>query len=183
MAELKLGNKTIFSESSGTLTAHNLPKQMVINAHVIQNGSKSSISQGAHGTVMSDTYTKKLDDTHLYLHASIWGVGHHSGVCGTCFYWYPGNASYTSRSGSDIIYRSVACHYCYHGQWTVPNMDLLGIARVKNLSAGLCTIGIGWATNNNNTGSKPFNELNANSSNENRNQQCESHITIYEVVV
>ena len=36
MAEIKLGNKTIFSESGGTLTAHNLPKQMVINFNLIQ---------------------------------------------------------------------------------------------------------------------------------------------------
>ena len=31
MAEIKLGNKTIFSESGGTLTAHNLPKQMAVS--------------------------------------------------------------------------------------------------------------------------------------------------------
>ena len=62
-------------------------------------------------------------------------------------------------------------------------MDLLGIGRVTNLSAGLCTIGVGWATNNNSTTTKPFNELNPNSSNEARNQQSESHIIIYEVVV
>ena len=77
----------------------------------------------------------------------------------------------------------MALHYCYHGQESIPNLDLLGIARVKNLSAGICTIGVGWATNNMNTTQKPFNELNANSSNEARNQQVESHITIYEVVV
>lgn len=183
MAELKLGNKTIFSESGGTLTAHNLPKQMVINTFVIHNNTQATLSAANHGTTtVEGTYVKKLDDTHLYVNAVVWGHGWTSVGVGTCFFWYPGTDDYNTRSNQSSMFRDFGANLQHTGSWDQASVPIFGICKIKNLKAGNCRIGVGWQNKNRDT-DYPFSRVNPNSSQDSRNQQEESQITIYEVVV
>lgn len=143
----------------------------IIGVNVIRSSTRTSVGYSASSTIVSGSFTKLRGDTTLVASCTIYGCQYSSGTCGVGM----------NIDGSNWDYGS---GYQYDGSWSSTGQITIvtGTARWTGITAGSHTVGFGWQPVNGSTGERPFGILNPNSSDESRNQQCVSSITVYEVM-
>ncbi len=158
------------SKLSGQITFSNMPSGSIIAVNIIRNGTRSSVSTAATQTLFSGSFTKLRSDSRLIARCTVFGAQYYSGNCGVGMNIDGGNWDFGTA-------------YQYDGAWSNANQTTIitGQATWTGISAGSHTVGFGWNTVNNDAGNRPFNIFNPNSSDDGRNQQMVSSITIFEV--
>jgi|TARA_R100000455_G_C6253698_1_gene109925 hypothetical protein len=152
--------------ASGTLPYGRFASGTVVNSEIFTNNTRTAMSSAAEYDYWSVSYTKKLTNSILVVHARAnWGGGSAAGVCGT----------YIKIDGT----------FYYSAQYTYAGADypqpITGIAEDTSSTGGAKTIALGWKTANGNS-TRPTDFFNPNSSDDARSPQTVSVIHVLEVV-
>ena len=186
MANIKLGGTTAITESGGALTIANaaigtptsgvltnltglvegaMPSKSVIAVTSFTNSTRQALSNAGEYWLSYGTVVKKSATSKLVCTESTSGHFDHSGACGVGI-----------RIGN--VYRYGAYQYTAASNQKQYSQthdfgDMGG--------TGSFTVYWGWKTINNDAGSKPFTVLNANNTDDARNQQTSTSIIVLEV--
>tara|TARA_R110002020_G_scaffold109642_1_gene253656 strand:+ start:20 stop:634 length:615 start_codon:yes stop_codon:yes gene_type:complete len=156
--------------TSGTVTAARLPVGTIINSEMFTNNTRTVLSNSADHDMWSVSYTKKLVDSILVVHAhGMFGGDTASGCCG--FFLEIDGTKYYS------------CNYEYNAGDTPYFTAFKGFAQKQVSTSGAKTIVVGWKTANGNTGDRPREVWNPNSTEDARANQQQSVIQVTEVTV
>ena len=185
MANFQMGRSSIpvLSETGGTVSLESVniqssvnlsnatfPDGHIIQSFVIQNGTRSTVSNSAESTLFGDTFTKLRSDTDIFTTCTVFGCDYESGNCGVGM-----KLNSTWQFG---------CGYQYDGAWsgTIQTTIIIGTGYWSTPPIGSTTIYFGWKPANG-AANRPFAIFNPNTTNgEARNQQFISSIVVYEVM-
>jgi len=154
--------------ASGAITSAALPSGSVVAVRTYTNNTRTVLSDSSNTNYWTVTDAKTFGtETKIVVLAHIGAYGDYSGNLG----------NYISYDGT----RSYSLDFTYTGQ--NQSHTASGQATFTGLSSGNKTLQIGWQTDNNNASDKPFKIFNPNSTEDNRQVQKVSHLTVFEVVV
>lgn len=153
--------------TTGTLPYGRFASGTVVNSEIFTNNTRTAMSNAAEHDYWSVSYTKKLTNSILVVHARAnFGGASASGACGT----------FIKIDGT--YYYSAQYTYAGHGY----PQPILGMAEHTSSTAGAKTIVMGWKTANAASGNRPTDYFNPNSSDDARSPQTVSVIHVLEVV-
>ena len=153
--------------ASGAITSAALPSGSVVAVRTYTNNTRTVLSNSNNSNYWTVTDAKTFGtETKIVVLAHIGAFGDTSGVVGS-YISYDGTRSYSL----DYAYVGIDASHTANGQ-----------ATFTGLSAGNKTLQIGWQTANNNATDKPFKIFNPNTTDDARQVQKVSHLTVFEVV-
>jgi hypothetical protein len=179
---ISLGNTTITGLAAGGLpssviNAVNMnssgawaPTGTLISTCIIRNSSRTAMTPGPSGICYGGAFTKLNASSNLIVVHNTFGVQFSAGNCGLGLRLDTATWDYGSS-------------YQYDGAWvqSYQTTQCFGTGYFTGVTAGSHNMYVGWNTKNNSAGETPFYYLNPNGSDEGRNGQTSSTITIYEV--
>ncbi len=146
------------------------PAGTLINSTIIRNSTRSTVTPGPSGTLFTGTFVKEIASSRIIAECTVFGAYYASGNCGV--------GMYINNYGWDY-----GTAYQYDGLYgTEQTTIIFGTGTWTGVAVGTQTIGFGWNTINNSAGERPFYYFNPNNTNDARNQQMVSSITVYEVL-
>tara|TARA_S200000501_G_scaffold309197_1_gene299006 strand:- start:1092 stop:1613 length:522 start_codon:yes stop_codon:yes gene_type:complete len=164
----------------GTKTA--IERDKLINVTHFWNINRNSISTSSNGTLWTGSFTKLKDATEswILLDGMIPAVQNYSDQCGT----------FAELDGADTNNDAPRYEGIYYGGVNESNnwaRFILQVHRIiknddstQELGAGSRTWKIGWYPRNGSSGEKPFGIINPNSSDDARNNQYGSYMSVWE---
>ena len=165
------------STSTTTTTGDKL-----VNVTRFRNNTRTSLSDSSNGTIWTGSFTKQYDanTSWILMEGMLPGGVAYSDQCGI----YAGLDGMSTGNDSD---RHKGVWYAGVDQGDIWARFTLYVHRIidnthaaEELASGSRTWTVGWKTRSGSSGDKPFQIWNSNSSDDGRNQQYGSIMSIYE---
>lgn len=169
---LTIATDIIQPANSNYISFEGVHTGMPLAVNVISSTSRTALSAVTGPSVaFSGTFTKLRSDTIIRATCTVFGAGFYSGNCGVGLVLDYGT---NTRWDYGVAYQ-------YDGAWIAAQQTTLvmGHCQWSSVSAGSHTIGFGWNPADSSS-NRPYNYLNPNSSDDGRNGQFVSTLTIYE---
>lgn len=159
-----------------------IEQDKLINVTHFWNNSRAGISDAANGTLWTGSFTKLKGATEswILMDGMLPGTQNYSDQCGI----WVGLDGYDSNDNTPRHHG-----ICYAGVneengWARFILQVHRIIKnddsTQELAAGSRTWTVGWSTNSGSSGDKPFRNINPNSSDDGRNNQYGSYMSVWE---
>lgn len=147
-----------------------------------RNDTRTTLSDSSGSVIWSGNFTKEYDanTSWILMEGMLPGTNNYSDQCGVYAMLNGASTSNDSPRHRGIHYSGVNedtgwARFIMYVHRIIDNSD-----STQELGAGSRTWSVGWSTRNGSTGDRPFEVWNPNSSDDARNQQCGSIMSIYE---
>jgi len=147
-----------------------------------RNNTRAGLSDGSSGTISSGSFTKQYDanTSWILMEGMLPGAGTYSDQCGIFAMLNGADTNNDTPRHRGVFYGGsnggqVWDRFILYVHRIIDNSD-----STQELGAGSRTWSVGWSTKSGGGGNKPFQFLNPNTSDDNRNQQYGSIMSIYE---